>query len=142
MARLISDDSLCATLEKLTIAHTLRVWKFASRSLSIRIIYSFVTLLLELLSANHTEAPSRINAAFCHVTLPYTRTARASVHENCLRFWRDLPVSLLLAIYFLSNGCKKLFDVASNANYLCMHLTERINYRIIEHRLPPAWNKS
>ena len=53
------------------------MWKFNSfLDPDQRIIYLFVTLLLELSSANHTEAPSRINAAVCHVTLPYTRTAR------------------------------------------------------------------
>ena len=81
-------------------------------------------LILKLSSANHTEAPLRINAAFCHVTLPYA--VRTSVRENCLRFRRDLPISLytfviyLLAIYFLSNGYKKLLDVVPSANYLCI----------------------
>ena len=41
--------------------------QFASQSRLIRIIYPFVTLLLELSSANHIEVPSRINVVFCNV---------------------------------------------------------------------------
>jgi len=112
---------------------------FASRSRSIRIICSFVTLLLKL--SNHTKAPWRINTAFCHVTLPYTRTARASVRENCLRFRRDVSVSLLLAIYFFSNDCEKLLD-RTKCQLLVHTSCECINYRITERRLLPASNKS
>jgi len=63
------------------------------------------------------------------------------MRENNLRFRRDLPVSLLLAIYFLSNY-EKLLDIVLSVNYLYTYLIERINYRITEHRLPPASNKS
>jgi len=47
------------------------------------------------------------------------------VRKNCLPFRRNLPVSLLFAMYFLSNGCEKLLDVVPSANYLCTHLTEQ-----------------
>ena len=113
--------------------------QFASRSRSIRIICSFVTLLLKL--SNHTKAPWRINTAFCHVTLPYTRTVRASVRENCLHFQRDVSVSLLLAIYFFSNDCEKLLD-RTKCQLLVHTSCECINYRITERRLLPASNKS
>jgi len=54
-------------------------------------------------SANHTKIPSRINAVFCHVlSIPRGH----SVRENYLNLWRDLLVSLLLAIYFLSKSMK------------------------------------
>jgi len=101
---------------------------FASRSRSIRIICSFVTLLLKL--ANHTKAPWRINTAFCHVILPYTRTARASVRENCLRFRRDVSISLLLAIYFFSNDCEKLLDRTKWITCACiLRMHQLSNYR-------------
>ena len=55
--------------------------------------------------------------------------------ENYLNRWRDLPVSLLLAIHFLSNGCEKLLDAIPSANYLCTHLIE-CQLSDYEHRLP------
>jgi len=52
--------------------------KFASRSPSI-VIYSFETLLLEY-------QVWTLNAAFCHVTLPYTRTEGISAWELPSRY--------------------------------------------------------
>ena len=118
-------------------AHVPRVnVQFASRSRTIRIIYcySFVTFLLELLNANHTEAPSRINATVCYV-LSIRISREHSVRKNYLNFRRDLPVSLLLAIHYLSNGCEKLLDVVPSLNYVCTHLT---NALIIEHGIVPT----
>ena len=136
----VSDDtrlSFCNTRKVDDRAHVPRVnVQFAPRSRTIRIIYcySFVTFLLELLNANHTEAPSRINATVCYV-LSIRIPREHSVRKNYLNFRRDLPVSLLLAIHYLSNGCEKLLDVVPSVNYLCTHLT---NALIIEHGIIPT----
>ena len=135
----VSDGTrlpFCNTRKVDDRAHVLRVnVQFASRSRTIRIIYcySFVTFLLELLNANHTEAPSRINATVCYV-LSIRIPREHSVRENYLNLRRDLSVSLL-AIHFLSNGCEKLLDVVPSLNYVCTHLT---NALIIEHGIVPT----
>jgi len=121
----MARDLPCATLENVTIAYTFRVREVNSlpdQSRSIRIIYSFVMLILKLSSANHTE-PLRINAAFCHVTLLYTceNISARELPAFPARF-ADLVIYfryILLAIYFLSND-KKLLDVVPSANYLCI----------------------
>jgi len=70
-----------------------------------RIIYSFITLLIPNLKceSHRCSIAYILPLHFCNVLayafVAYTRTAKASVRENCLCFQWDLPVSLLLAIY-------------------------------------------
>jgi len=108
--------------------------KFASRSQSMWIIDSFVTLLLELSSANHTKAPSRINTAFCHVTLSYTRTARvSSARELPARHFPTRFTDLLIARNILSferlweiTRCRTKCELSVHASYRTHQLS---NYR-------------
>jgi len=66
-------DPLCATFEKLTIAHTFRMRKFSSLPDPDQYGSSIDTraewILSRIFRANHTEVSSRINAVFCHVIL-------------------------------------------------------------------------
>jgi len=84
-------------------------------SFPINMDHLFVMLLLELSSMNHTEVPSHINAAFYRIRYRIGQ----SVRENCLNFRRDLLVSLLLAIYFLSNSCEKSLNVVRQVRIIC-----------------------
>ena len=107
--------------------------QFVSRSRSIRIIYSFVTLLI---SKSKCELSRRSIAYYRRIFVIYVLGIRVSrVRENCLTFRRDLPVS---AIYFFSNSEKSL-DIVPCANYLCMHLNECINYRSTSFTYCPLW---
>ena len=101
---------LCDTRrEEIMIANTFRVREVNSRSRSIRIIYSFVTLFLELSSANR-KLLRALTFLLCNVTVFAYREGISTRELSTFR--RDLPVSLLLAIYFLSNGSEKeLLDV-------------------------------
>jgi len=79
----MARDLSCATLENVTIEHIPRTKsQFASRP--IQIIYSFVTLLLELSTMNHTEALSRINAVFYYVMLPYMHIRHQCAKITCV----------------------------------------------------------
>jgi len=119
----MARDSCCVTLEKVTIIHTFRVREVSSLPDPDQLFDSTDHLFFH--NASYPESEMRITPMFyCLYILPlhfcnvlayafvaYTRTAKASVRENCLCFQWDLPVSLLLAIYFLSNDYEKLLDV-------------------------------
>ena len=96
--------------------------------------YSFVTLLLELLSANHTEASSHNNAAFCHVMFSvYARAFSArELLESPAKF-AGLDIRNTFS-FERKKDCEKLLDVVPSANYLCTHLTERIQLSDYVHR--------
>jgi len=133
----MARDSLCATLKKLTIAHTFLMWKFSSLPDSgINTDHSFVTLL-ELPSAN-TEVPSRINA-FCHVTV-YAYREGISVRKLPVFPTRFTGLVTARNIFSFERLWKRI-TWRRTKNYLCV-LLNRINYRIIEHHLSPASNKS
>jgi len=88
--------------------------QFAFRFRSIQVYrYSFVTLLLELLSANHTEASSHNNAAFCHVMFSVYARAFSARELIYLNLRRNLPVSIF-AIHFLSNERKTVRNYSTS----------------------------
>ena len=115
--------------------------QFAFRFRSIQIYrYSFVTLLLELLSANHIEASSHNNAAFCHVMFSvYARAFSArELLESPVKF-AGLDIRNTFS-FERKKDCEKLLDVVPSANYQ-VHASYR-THSIIGLRAPPASNKS
>jgi len=109
--------------------------QYASRS--IRIIYFFVTLLLELSSANHTDVLSRTAAAFLSPNVLGIRVLHQCARIACVS--GEICGLIICSQY-------TCFRIERNSTYqvliICAYILPNASVIVYKLRLSPALNKS